>query len=151
MTITQTRNTAVDTVNEATDHAKDKGGDVTETTRSTVDQVRDGVGGAMDRMPDVVEAARSGVETARSGVEQVAERMPAAVERSRVGALRTTASLQQLPDTTLRLLAGASIGLAAGLSLAGAPRLVGIAALVPALFVGSALATRPKTAADKSR
>ena len=86
MTMTQTRNTAVDTVNEATEHAKDAGGEVAETTRSTVDQVRDGVGGAMDRMPDVMEAARSGVETARTGVEQVAERMPAAVERSRVGA-----------------------------------------------------------------
>jgi hypothetical protein len=151
MTMTQTRNTAVDTATEATEHTKDAGDAVAESTRSTVDQVRDGVGGAMDRMPDVVEAAKSGVETARTGVEQVAERMPAAVERSRAGAQRTTISLQALPDTTLRLLAGASIGLAAGLSLAGAPRLVAVAALVPALFVGSALATRPKTAADKSR
>jgi hypothetical protein len=62
-----------------------------------------------------------------------------------VGAQRTTTSLQALPDTTLRLIAGASIGFAAGLSLAGAPRLMAVAALVPAMFVGSAIATRPTT------
>jgi hypothetical protein len=65
------------------------------------------------------------------------------VETTRVTAQRTTISLQALPDTTLRLLAGASIGMAAGLSLAGAPRLVSLAALVPAL-VWQRLATRPK-------
>jgi hypothetical protein len=73
------------------------------------------------------------------------ERMPVAVGRSRETAMRTTVSLQSLPDTTLRLLAGASIGLAAGLSLGRVPRLIALAALVPAIFVGSALATRPQT------
>ena len=107
-------------------------------TRSTAGQIRDAVGDAMDRVPDVLEAARS-------GVGQVTDQMPAAVERTRVGAVRTTTTLQGMPDTTLRLIAGASIGLAAGLTLAGAPRLVSLAALVPAIFVGGAEATRQGT------
>jgi hypothetical protein len=85
------------------------------------------------------------MDSARSGVEQVAEQVPAVLERTRMGAQRTTISLQTWPDGTLRLLAGASLGLATGLSLAGAPRLVAVAALLPALFVGGALATRPGT------
>ena len=48
-----------------------------------------------------------------------------------------------MPDTTLRMLAGVSVGVAAGLGLAGAPRLVILAALAPALLVGGAIATRP--------
>ncbi len=56
--------------------------------------------------------------------------------------MRTTVSLQALPDTTLRLLAGASIGLAAGLNLGRVPRLIALAALVPAIFVGGYEAAR---------
>ena len=70
--------------------------------------------------------------------------MPAAVETSRLAAIRTNTSLQALPDQTLRMIATASVGLSAGLSLARAPRIVAFAALVPALFVGGALATRPR-------
>ena len=138
MTIAETKTTAVETVTNATDSAKRVGGDIADQTRVAAGQVRDAVSGAKDRMPEML-------ETARNGAEQVAERVPAALETTRVTAQRTTISLQALPDTTLRLLAGASIGMAAGLSLAGAPRLVSLAALVPALFVGSALATRPTT------
>jgi hypothetical protein len=138
MTLTEARTTAVETANDTTDAARDMGGEVADQTRSAADQVRDAVGGAMDRVPDVL-------ETARSSAEQVVERVPVVVERTRLGALRTTTSLQGMPDPTLRVLAAASIGLAAGLSLAGAPRLVALAALVPALFAGGAVATRSGT------
>jgi hypothetical protein len=138
MTITETRKTAIETATNEIDSTNDAGSSLVEQTRSAAGQVRGAVGGAFDRMPDMLESARS-------GYEQVAERMPVAVERSREGAMRTTTSLQALPDTTLRLIAGASIGLAAGLSLGRAPRLIALAALVPAMFVGSALATRPVT------
>ncbi len=84
------------------------------------------------------------LDSAKSGVDQVAERMPAAVETTRVAAVRTNSQLQTLPDQTLRLLAVASIGLSTGLTLARAPRIVAFAALVPAMFVGGALATRPR-------
>ena len=83
------------------------------------------------------------IETARSSAEQVAGHAPEAIERARVSTQQATTSLQAMPDTTLRLLAGVSVGLAAGLGLAGAPRLVILAALAPALLVGGAIATRP--------
>lgn len=134
MTIAEARTTAKDT----TDTAADLGIELDDQTRSTAGQILDAVGDAMNRVPDVKEAARS-------GADMVSERMPVVVERTRVGAQRTTTSLQTMPDTTLRMLAGASIGLAAGLSLAGAPRLIALAALVPALFVGAAVATRQET------
>jgi hypothetical protein len=79
------------------------------------------------------------METARTG----AEHLPDAFERVRLGAKETTATLQTLPDQTLQLLAAASIGMAAGLYLAGAPRLVTFAAIAPALIVGLAIVTRP--------
>jgi hypothetical protein len=138
MTIAEAKTKATETAaetTETTDAVRDDGTEMLDETRSAAGQIRDAVGGAMDRVPDVLEAARS-------GVEQVTEQMPAAVERTRVGAVRTTTTLQGMPDTTLRLIAGASIGLAAGLTLAGAPRLISMAALVPALFVGGAEATR---------
>jgi hypothetical protein len=137
MTIAEAKTKTAETATETIDTAHDGGTELLGETRSTAGQIRIAVGDAMDRVPDVLEAARS-------GVGQVAEQMPAAVERTRVGAARTTTTLQGMPDTTLRLIAGASIGLAAGLTLAGAPRLVAMAALVPALFVGGAEATRQR-------
>ena len=62
---------------------------------------------------------------------------------ARLGVAATTTTLQGLPDPTLRLVAAASIGLATGLHLAGAPRLISLAAIAPALLAGGAMATRP--------
>jgi hypothetical protein len=138
MTITEAKTMAIDTTTDATDAARDAGSEIAEQSRSAAGQVRDAVGGAMDRVPDAL-------VTARSGAEQVAERVPVLVERTRIGTQQATTSLQAMPDTTLRVLAAASIGLAAGLTLARAPRLVALAALVPALLAGSAVATRPTT------
>jgi hypothetical protein len=138
MTFAEAKTKVTDTATETTDSVRDADTEMLDETRSTAGQIREAVGDAMDRVPDVLEAARS-------GVGQVAEQMPAAVERTRVGAMRTTTTLQGMPDTTLRLIAGASIGLAAGLTIAGAPRLFSMAALVPAIFVGGAEATRQGT------
>ena len=137
MTITEAKRTTVDAVTDTAADTKNARIDLIGGTRSAVGQVRDGVGDAIGRVPDVLDSARS-------GVDQVAERMPAAVETSRLAAIRTNTSLQTLPDQTLRMIATASVGLSAGLSLARAPRIVAFAALVPALFVGGALATRPR-------
>ena len=137
MTMTEAKTTASDAVAETTDTTQETGRDILGGARSAVGQVRGGVGEAMNRVPDVLESAKS-------GVDQVAERMPAAVETTRVATVRTNRQLQTLPEQTLRLLAVGSIGLSAGLSLARAPRIVAFAALVPALFVGGALATRPR-------
>jgi hypothetical protein len=119
-------------------------GQSTDDMRSAAGQVRDAVGGALDHVPALI-------ETARTSAEQVAEHAPEAIERARVGTQQATTSLQAMPDTTLRMLAGVSVGLSAGLGLAGAPRLVILAALAPALLVGGAIATRPSAGAPLAK
>ena len=79
----------------------------------------------------------------RTGATTVMLHAPGIVQATRVGAQGTTSALQTLPDPVLRWLAAASVGLGAGLSLAGAPRLVRAAGVVPALLLGAALALRP--------
>lgn len=122
-------------VTETMDAARDAGDEIAAETRSKAGQVRVAVEDAVDHVPEVLESARA-------GAERVAERLPDAAERARVGVEETTTTLQTLPDQTLRLLVAASIGLASGLYLAGAPRLVTLAAIAPALLAGGAMATR---------
>jgi hypothetical protein len=132
MTFTDTTNRASELLEDASIEVAD----LPEETRSVAEHIRSAFVGVMDRMPDVVGAARS-------GADQVAEHFPDAVGRARVGAQETTASLQTLPDHTLRLLAAASLGLAAGLFLRGAPRVITLVAVAPAVLLGGAIATRP--------
>jgi uncharacterized membrane protein len=50
--------------------------------------------------------------------------------------------LQELSDPRLKLLVAFSLGAGAGLWMAGAPRLITLAALSPALVAGVAIASR---------
>jgi uncharacterized membrane protein len=50
--------------------------------------------------------------------------------------------LQELSDPRLKLLMAFSLGVGAGLWMAGAPRLITLAALSPALVAGVAIASR---------
>ena len=111
--------------------------ETTDAAASKVGQVRNAVGDAVEKVPDVL-------ETARTGAERAAARLPEAADRARAGVEETTTRLQTLPDDTLRVMAAASIGLAAGLFLAGAPRFVALAAAAPALLAGGAIATRSR-------
>jgi hypothetical protein len=79
----------------------------------------------------------------RSGVALLLTRMPATMRATRVRAHGTTTALQTLPDPTLRWLAATSVGLGAGLHLAGAPRLVTAVGLAPAAIMGAAIVLRP--------
>jgi hypothetical protein len=119
------------------DAARDAGGEIADGTRSRAGQVRGAIEDAVDHVPGVLESART-------GAERVAGRMPDAAARARLGVEETTTALQALPDSTLRLLAAASIGVATGLQLAGAPRLFIFAAIAPAILAGGAMATRPR-------
>ncbi len=83
------------------------------------------------------------IGTVRRSTERLIARTPAALRAARVGVDGTTAALQTLPDSTLRWIAATSVGLGAGLRLAGAPRLVSAAGAAPALIVGAAIALRP--------
>lgn len=83
------------------------------------------------------------VGTARTSATMVIGRVPATVEATRSGARGTTSALRNLPDSTLRWLAASSVGLGAGLYLAGKPRLLIAAGMAPALFMGAAIVGRP--------
>ena len=129
MTTAQTRNGFTDTADEALAAADE--------TRSKVDQVKGAVGDAVDRVPEVLDSARTSAERAVAS-------LPDAADRARLGVEETTTRLQTMPDSTLKLMAAASIGLAAGLQLGGAPRIVTIVAIAPALLAGGAIATRSR-------
>ena len=79
----------------------------------------------------------------RAGAGMLLDRVPGTVRATRVGASDATSALQTLPDSTLRWLAAGSVGLGAGLFLAGAPRVVIAAGVAPALAMGAAALARP--------
>ena len=140
MTTTEPHTGAAETIHAA----RDAGDAIADETRSRAGQIRGALEGAVDQVPDVIEGART-------GAERVAGRLPGAAERARLGVEQTTTRLQTLPDPTLRLLAAASTGLAAGLHLAGAPRLITLAAFAPALLAGGAMVTRSGSILGSSR
>ena len=141
MTAIEAPRRAAETVDDA---VRDDTGETMDESRSAVDRVRVAAIGAFERVPDLF-------GTARNGASQVAEHLPEAVGRARVGAQETATTLQTMSDPTLRLLAAGSIGLAVGLYLAGARRPFTLAAMVPAVIAGSAIATRPTQANRPSR
>ena len=79
----------------------------------------------------------------RAGTRALVDRLPGTVRATRVGANGATSALQALPDSTLRWLAAGSVGIGAGLFLAGAPRVVVAAGVAPALAMGAAALARP--------
>jgi len=96
-----------------------------------------------DREQDsLVWRARRAGELALGRVTRVVASAAGTMRATGVGAARTTSALKALPDSTLRGFAATSIGLGAGLYLAGTRRLVIAAGLVPALLAGTAIVLR---------
>ena len=62
---------------------------------------------------------------------------------TQAGVHDAASALQGLPDPTLRTLAASSVGLGAGLYLAGAPRLVLVVGAVPAVVMSAVITLRP--------
>jgi len=93
---------------------------------------------AGDRMADAV-------GTVRSTVEDVGSRMPEVIDTVRDSALEGARTIQAMPDPTQRLLAAFSLGLGLGLSIAGAPRLLVVATLAPAMVVAATVIAGPET------
>lgn len=115
-----------------------------------ISKSRHGSGRAGTRVPGLRKRATrlvgqlaDAVGLARTAAVTIAERMPGTVEATRARARETTSALQTLPDPTLRELAATSVGLGAGFYLAGAPRLVVAAGVVPAVMMGAAILLRP--------
>ena len=83
------------------------------------------------------------MDTARTGARMLVARIPGTLTATRAGTRGSTRALQALPDSALRSLAAASVGLGAGLYLAGAPRVISAAGASPALLMGAAIVLRP--------
>jgi len=108
-------------------------------TRKKIAQARTSASEAMGHLPGFAGKTRD-------GAEQVAELLPGAFAQMSEGAQGAVTRLQKVPDSGLRLLAAASIGLGTGLRLAGAPRLVTLAGFAPAPILGFAILSRPHPA-----
>lgn len=74
-------------------------------------------------------------ESIRSTAGDVGDRVPGLVDGVRNGAAAGAREIDGWSEQTRRLVAAASIGLGAGLAIAGAPRLVLGVALLPAIAV----------------
>ncbi len=78
-------------------------------------------------------------DTVRSTVDGVASRMPDMIETVRDGALEGARTIRSLPDPNQRLIAVFSLGLAVGMFVAGAPRILVAAAIAPAIVVAGSI------------
>jgi len=90
-----------------------------------------------------VSAAAGSVRAVASKLAARAPSMHDTATATRDGARATTSALQQLPDSTLRALAATSLGVGAGLYLAGKQRLLVVAGVVPAVVMSAAIILRP--------
>jgi hypothetical protein len=95
------------------------------------------------RLGNLVQRTSGAVDLGLATAGRLVADVPRTVRATRVSANATTSALQLLPDSTLQGLAATSIGLGAGLLVAGMPRLVTAAAITPAMIIGAAIAFRP--------
>ena len=96
------------------------------------DDSAQGIGGAAKTVADTVAGAAG----------DVSARLPEVAASTRDALAETNRMVQQGSDQTLRVLGAASIGLATGLLLGGANRLLVIAAMLPAALIGATLVER---------
>jgi hypothetical protein len=82
------------------------------------------------------------VDTVAGVAGEVSARLPEAATTTRDALEEANRLVRAGSDESLKIVAAASIGLAAGLFLGGAPRVLVIAALVPAGLAGTALMER---------
>ena len=97
---------------------------------------------AADLASKAQEGAAAAVAGARVVADEVGTRLPGIASAGAEGAAESVKLLQELSDPRLKLLVAFSLGVGAGLWMAGAPRLVTLAALSPALVAGVAIASR---------
>jgi hypothetical protein len=108
------------------------GGDVSATV----------IDAAADLASKAQEGAAAAVAGARVVADEVGTRLPGIASAGAEGAAESVKMLQELSDPRLKLLVAFSLGAGAGLWMAGAPRLITLAALSPALVAGVAIASR---------
>lgn len=89
------------------------------------------------RAESVRREAEAGLAAVRSTAGELGARMPELVDGIRNGAAAGAREVETLPEPTRRLVAAFSIGLGAGLAIAGAPRLLLAVAFAPAVAVAA--------------
>ncbi|HEY8868707.1 MAG TPA: hypothetical protein VIM30_04905 [Candidatus Limnocylindrales bacterium] len=97
------------------------------------------------------DGAAAALAGARAAADEVGTRLPSIASAGAEGAAESVRMLQELADPRLELLAAFSLGVGTGLWMAGAPRLVTLAALSPALLVGVAIASRKQSQQGRGR
>ena len=96
------------------------------------------------RVDTLAASARDIASQVESGSTRLVDRVPEAVESARAGALDAARTVDAMPEQTRLVLATLSLGVGAGLYLAGAPRLVTLLAFAPAAVVaGTWMAREP--------
>jgi hypothetical protein len=104
---------------------------------------------AIDTAAELATKAQDGAAAvlagARATADEMGSRLPSIASAGAEGAAESVRMLQQLPDPRLELVAAFSLGVGAGLWIAGAPRLVTLAALSPALLATVAIASRKQS------
>jgi len=100
------------------------------------------VGAATEFASKAQEGATAALAGARAAADEVGTRLPGVASAGAGGAAESVRMLQDLSDPRLKLLIAFSLGVGAGLWMAGAPRLVTLAALSPALVARVAIASR---------
>jgi hypothetical protein len=100
----------------------------------------------MDAAQEIAARAQEGAGVALAGArataDDVSTRLPGIASAGAEGAAGSVRMLQEFSDPRLKLLVAFSLGVGAGLWMAGAPRLVTLAALSPAVVAGIAIASR---------
>jgi hypothetical protein len=100
------------------------------------------IAAAADLASKAQEGAAAAVAGARVVADEVGTRLPGIASAGAEGAAESVKMLQELSDPRLKLLMAFSMGVGAGLWMAGAPRLITLAALSPALVAGIAITSR---------
>lgn len=96
----------------------------------------------------VISATQDAADIARSTAERAAARLPDAVAGVQVAATETQRRLDEMPNQALVIGASFSLGLAAGLYLSGANRLLVSLALAPAAAMALTMFGRQKAATE---
>jgi hypothetical protein len=87
------------------------------------------------RVQELAASARDLASQVEDSSARLADRVPVAVEAVRSSAADAARTVEAMPEPTRLMLASLSVGLGAGLYLAGAPRLLTLIAFAPAIAV----------------
>ena len=113
-----------------------------EVVHSSGDVSRSVIDAAAGLAAKAQEGAGAALVGARAAADELGTHLPGIASAGAEGAVGSVKMLQEFSDPRLQILVAFSLGIGAGLWMAGAPRLVTLAALSPALVAGVAIASR---------